>query len=127
MNREIVVNGIYRHFKHDENGGSYNNHMYVVLGVSKAVEYGELLSMINKETFNNVFIYAKDTENNNIVCIFEHEGQLYHKNDKDKNLVIYKSLYDNHIAYARPVDMFLGEVDEERYPNAIQRYRFEQV
>lgn len=42
-----------------------------------------------------------------------------------EELVVYKAMYDNYKTYARPIDMFLSKVDNEKYPNADQEYRFE--
>lgn len=41
-----------------------------------------------------------------------------------ENVVVYMH---NGKLWARPVDMFLGEVDREKYPDVKQKYRFEEV
>ena len=50
-----------------------------------------------------------------------------------EELVVYRCIDSNDFSnnkngiYARPIDMFLSEVDHKKYPTSIQKYRFEEI
>ena len=47
--------------------------------------------------------------------------------ETEEMLVIYTSCVDTSLVWVRPLDMFLSEVDREKYPNVTQKYRFEEI
>lgn len=42
-----------------------------------------------------------------------------------EKMVVYRKLYGDGGLWVRPLDMFLSEVDREKYPDCAQTYRFE--
>ena len=109
--RELVKYGIYKHFK---------NKLYCVIGISNPAPFEDCLKRYQS--------IARLTEKDGYITVCIDENNIIHCGDRISTpLVLYKSLYDASGVYARPLDMFLSEVDKEKYPDVTQKYRFELV
>ena len=100
----------------------------VTLPVKRYFKPGDIVQHFKRE-----LLYGEDgsepTSNDYLYKIID---IATHTETKEK-LVIYQALYRNNEmgvnfgTYARPYDMFVSEVDHEKYPEIKQQYRFEIV
>lgn len=70
----------------------------------------------------------------NIKGIYRHfKGKYYlvediaYDSETMKKVVVYRQLYGDNSLFVRDLEMFLSEVDHEKYPDVTCKYRFESV
>lgn len=91
-------------------------------GGGRKLEAGDIVRHFKREM-------VKDKEHS-MEYLYIIESIATHTETREK-LVIYRALYKNDEkgvyfnVFARPYDMFMEEVDHEKYPDIKQKYRFE--
>lgn len=58
--------------------------------------------------------------------LYEITGEAMDSESREK-VMVYRALYDDNEMFVRPYNMFMSEVDHEKYPYIKQKHRFEQV
>ena len=122
----LKLNAVYKHFKHTDKDPL--NYLYITICTAERIN-DENIQINNLQSMFSIEYTEID---NKIIDIYynKEENKFYYYDEENiikDTLVIYKSLYDNHITYGRPLDMFIGKVDKEKYPDVKQEYRYELV
>lgn len=53
-------------------------------------------------------------------------GKAIHT-ETNEIMAVYQEIYDDKVIFVRPYEMFVSEIDKEKYPNINQKYRFEVI
>ena len=78
---------------------------------------GDIVQHFKRETLS-------DEERDRKVYLYEIVGIAVHSETREE-MMVYRALYGDRRTYVRPLDMFIGKVDREKYPDIRQEYRFE--
>ena len=79
---------------------------------------GAIVKHFKRETLTE-----EELKKNPNMYLYEIVGIAEHTETKEL-LMVYNALYGKPTFCARPLSMFLSEVDHKKYPNIIQKYRF---
>lgn len=79
---------------------------------------GSIVKHFKRETLTK-----EELEKNQNMYLYEIVGIAEHTETKEL-LMVYKALYGKQTLYARPLSMFMSEVDHKKYPTIKQKYRF---
>ena len=87
---------------------------------------GDIVKNFKRET-----VSEEQLEKEPNIYLYEIIGSAKYT-DTGEKLMLYKPLWDEEYSkevnyIARPMDMFVSEVDYEKYPKIKQKYRFEKV
>lgn len=94
--------------------------------MNRDIKAGDIVKHFKRETMSK-----EEIENNPNIYLYKIIGTSRHT-ENGEELMIYKPLYETDCTVgvdyaARPLLMFLSEVDHEKYPDVKQKYRFEKV
>ena len=120
-------------------GTWYGVHIVGKTGVPVSLDKEEYVEL-NTEPESKEEISTRDIQEGDIVQHFKREwvsektSEYLYKvlafaqhTETGERLVIYQALYTPFKVCARPLAMFMSEVDREKYPDIRQKYRFEKV
>lgn len=94
------------------------------------LKVGDIVSHFKRDAYIEDAVKLLLGEPQNNLYLYEILAFAKHTETKEE-LVVYKALYSNQDmgvdfgVYCRPYDMFMSEVDREKYPDVKQKYRFE--
>ena len=77
---------------------------------------GDIIQHFKRET----------VDQNSMQYLYEYIGVAMHSETRDR-MIVYRALYGDKELFVRPYEMFMEEVDHDKYPEIRQKYRFEKI
>lgn len=77
---------------------------------------GDIIQHFKRET----------VDQNSMQYLYEYIGVAMHSETRDR-MIVYRALYGEKGLFVRPYEMFMEEVDHEKYPEIRQKYYFEKT